>query len=227
MNDIKELLKSLSIEPTNLELYILALTHSSYNADAKTKHHDYERLEYIGDAVLGFVVADLIYRTYDKMEPGEMSKLRSYIVKSKSLADNARKLELHKYILAGHSIDHHQIYSSDKILEDAFESLIGAIYLDCGIDVVYRYISNIVIDQIRSIDLDVLTDYKTKLQEEMQAEYRNSVHYRLVSMSGPAHERHFVCEVLFNDLVLARGEGKSKKAAEENAAKNALLKRSV
>lgn len=227
MNDIKELLKSLSIEYTNLYLYYLALTHSSYNADAKTKHHDYERLEYIGDAVLGFVVADMIYRTYSEMEPGEMSKLRSYIVKSKSLADNARKLGLHKYILAGHSIDHNQIYSSDKILEDAFESLIGAIYLDCGIDVAYKYISNIVKDQITSIDLDLLTDYKTKLQEEMQAEYRNSVHYRLVSMSGPAHERHFVSEVLFNDIVLARGEGKSKKAAEENAAKNALLKRSI
>ncbi|MGM9873988.1 MAG: ribonuclease III [Bacilli bacterium] len=227
MSDIKELLKSLSIEPQNLALYNLALTHSSYNADAKTKHHDYERLEYIGDAVLGFVVADLIYHHYENMEPGEMSKLRSYIVKSKSLADYARKLELHKYILAGHSIDHNQIRSSDKILEDTFESLVGAIYLDLGINAAYKYISSIVKEQIVTLDLDVLTDYKTKLQEEMQAEYRNGVHYRLVSMTGPAHERHFVCEVLFNDLVLAKGEGKSKKAAEENAAKNALAKRSV
>ena len=222
MNDIKELLKSLSIEPTNLELYILALTHSSYNADAKTKHHDYERLEYIGDAVLGFVVADLIYRTYDKMEPGEMSKLRSYIVKSKSLADNARKLELHKYILAGHSIDHHQIYSSDKILEDAFESLIGAIYLDCGIDVVYRYISNIVIDQIRSIDLDVLTDYKTKLQEVLQSKSNEKITYRVISEKGPDHKKEYEVEICLGEKVLGTGMGCRKKEAEQNAADEAL-----
>lgn len=227
MNNIHELLNSLKISPNSLTNYSLALTHSSYNADANTKHHDYERLEYMGDAVLGFVVADMIFQKYSKMEPGLMSKLRSYLVKSHSLATYARSINLHKFIKAGHSIDTNQIYNSDKILEDVFEALIGAIYLDQGINFVYNYIKSFVETDLINIDLDVLTDYKTKLQEEMQAEYRNSVHYNVVNISGPAHNRHFVVNVLFNDLVLASGEGKSKKEAEENAAKNALLKRSV
>lgn len=227
MSNVHELLNSLNINPNSLSNYSLALTHSSYNADANTKHHDYERLEYMGDAVLGFVVADMIFQKYPTMEPGVMSKLRSYLVKSHSLATYARKIELHKYIKVGHSIGLNQIFESDKILEDVFEALIGAIYLDQGVNFAYQYIKGFVENDLNNIDLDVLTDYKTKLQEEMQAEYRNSVKYNVINVSGPAHNRHFVVNVTFNDLVLATGEGKSKKEAEENAAKKALMKRSV
>ncbi len=227
MLDLQELEKSLNIKIHNRDVFILALTHPSYNADANTKHQDYERLEYMGDAVLDYVSADIIFKTHPDMDQGLMSKLRSYLVKSHSLAEYARKINLGEYIRVGHSIPLEQINRSDKILEDVFEALVGAIYLDQGMDVAYRHISSFLLEDVKKANIDNLTDYKTRLQEEMQAEHRDSVHYELISQTGPAHDRTFTVNVLFNDIVLASGTGKSKKAAEEEAAKNALAIRSV
>lgn len=227
MNNVKELLKRINIPYKNIELYVLALTHSSYNADANTKHQDYERLEFMGDSVLGFVCADLIFQIHGEMDQGNMSKLRSYLVKSSSLANYARDIELHKYIRAGHSLSAQQISKSNKILEDVFEALAGAIYLDQGIKVVTRYLTRFLKEDIENTDLSVLTDPKTRLQEEMQAEHRDSVKYVVIKEEGPAHDRTFTVNVLFNDIVLATGTGKSKKAAEEDAASKALAKRSI
>ena len=103
MRNIEELLKTIGIKANNISLFELALTHPSYNADANTKHSDYERYEYMGDAVLDYVTADLIFHTYPNMEPGNMSKLRSYLVKSHSLSNYARKIDLYQYIRLGHS----------------------------------------------------------------------------------------------------------------------------
>ena len=227
MRNIEELFPKIFIKPKNIELYELALTHPSYNADAKTKNHDYERLEYIGDAVLGFVVADLIYKIHPTLNQGLMSKLRSYLVKSTSLAAYARKINLNEYIKTGHSINSHRISESDNILEDVFEALIGAIYLDLGINKVYSYIKSFMYNDIKNIDFDILTDYKTKLQEAMQSEHRDSVTYVVIDEKGPPHNKTFYVNVMFGGMVLASGSGKSKKAAEEDAAKNALLKGSI
>ena len=227
MRDIKELLNNLEIPFKDLSLYILALTHPSYNADANTKHEDYERLEFMGDAVLGFVCADLIFKIHDEMDQGNMSKLRSYLVKSASLANYARKINLQNYIRAGHSLNAEQIARSNKILEDVFEALIGAIYLELGIEFASEYLSKFLVEDIKNTDLSVLTDPKTRLQEEMQAEHRDSVKYVVIKEAGPAHDRTFTVNVIFNGIVLATGVGKSKKAAEEDAARNALAKRSV
>ena len=227
MKDINELFEKIHVKPKSLENYKLALTHPSYNADARTKHQDYERLEYIGDAVLGFVSADLIFNMYPDMDQGLMTKLRSNLVKSKSLANYARRIDLASYIVAGHSISPEKINESDKILEDVFESLIGAIYLDQGIKKAHSYIKSFIYNDIKHARLDELTDYKSKLQEEMQAEYRESVKYTIVSEKGPSHNKTFVASCTFNGLLLATGVGKSKKEAEENAAKAALEKGSV
>lgn len=227
MRNLEELFPKIFIKPKNLDLYALALTHTSYNADAKTKHHDYERLEYIGDAVLGYVAADLIFKIHPDMDPGMMSKLRSYLVKSHSLATYARKISLADFIKTGNSINVEKINESDNILEDVFEALIGAIYLDLGINKAYSYIKSFIYNDIKNIDLDILTDYKTKLQEEMQSEHRDSVNYVVYDEKGPAHNKTFYVHVMFNGCLLASGVGKSKKAAEEDAAKNALSKRCV
>ena len=226
MRSLEELFEHIHIKPTKdgLLYYELALTHPSYNADANTKHQDYERLEYMGDAVLGFVSAELIFKLHPEMDQGMMSKLRSYLVKSKSLANYARKIHLADYIRTGHSITPEKINESDKILEDCFEALIGAIYLDLGIRKAYTYIKSFLYNDIKNTNVDVLTDYKTKLQEAMQAEHRDSVTYRVLEERGPAHNKTFVVAVYFNDLLLAIGEGKSKKEAEEMAAKLALQK---
>lgn len=216
-----------NVDIKNNDLYLLALTHPSCNSENNTKHQDYEKLEFVGDSVVGFVSADLIYKHHPEMDQGLMSKLRSYLVRSKSLANYSRKYNFHEYIRIGHSISREQLYHSDKILEDVFEALIGALYLDQGIEVAYRVIEEIFIEDIINTGIDELVDSKTRLQEEIQSEYREAVKYVLIGESGPAHDRTFEVEVLFNGLVLGRGSGKSKKAAEEAAAKDALSKRSI
>ena len=227
MKNVTELLKQLSINYQNLDLYVLALTHPSFNADANTKHEDYERLEFIGDSVIGFVCADLIFKIREGLDQGNMSKLRSYLVKSSSLANYARQINLQNYIRAGHSLNADQIGKSNKILEDVFEALVGAIYLDQDIGFTYGYLENFFKEDVINTDLSVLTDPKTRLQEEMQAEHRDSVKYVVVKEEGPAHDRIFTVNVMFNDIVLATGIGKSKKAAEEDAASKALAKKVI
>ena len=215
------------VSPKKTDLYLLALTHPSCNSEQNTKHQDYERLEFVGDSVIGFVSADLIYKAHGEMDQGLMSKLRSYLVCSKSLANYSRKYKFYEFIRIGHSITSEQLYKSDKILEDVFEALMGALYLDQGIEVAYRVIKEILYDDILNTGIDELIDAKTRLQEEIQSEYREAVKYVLIDETGPAHDRTFEVEVLFNGLVLGKGKGKSKKAAEEAAAKDALSKRSV
>ena len=227
MNKLASLLKNFNISYKNIALYEQALTHPSYNGDANTKHQDYEKLEFMGDAVLNFVTADLVYKNRPEMSEGNLTKLRSVLVSTKPLAAYARKIKLHEYIRIGHSITIEQVKTSDKILENVFESLVGAIYLDAGLKPAYRLISSLLLEDIKNYDVDDLTDYKSKLQEEIQAEHRDAVQYVTIETSGPAHDRTFKVQVLFNGIVLGVGEGKSKKKAEEMAAKSALSKRSV
>ena len=227
MNNVSDLLKKLHITYKDLAIYEQALTHPSYNGDANTKHQDYEKLEFMGDSVLGYVTADLVYKNRPEMSEGDLTKLRSVLVSTKPLAAYARKISLDQYVRIGHSITASQVKESDKILENVFESLIGAIYLDAGLKAAYRFIKYILLKDIKTYDADNLTDYKTKLQEEIQAEHRDAVQYVTISQSGPAHNRTFTVQVRYNDIVLGTGIGKSKKKAEEMAAKDALSKRSV
>ena len=222
-----DLLKKLKIVYKNIALYEQALTHPSYNGDANTKHQDYEKLEFMGDAVLGYVTADLVYKNRPEMSEGNLTKLRSVLVSTKPLAAYARKINLHEYVRIGHSINVEQVKNSDKILENVLEALIGAMYLDTGLKQAYRLISLLLLEDIKSYDIDKLTDYKSKLQEEIQAEHRDAVQYVTVETHGPAHNRTFKVQVLFNGIILGEGEGKSKKQAEEMAAKSALSKRRV
>ena len=227
MNKTATLLKELHITYKNIALYEQALTHPSYNGDANTKHQDYEKLEFMGDAVLGYVTADLVYKHRPEMSEGNLTKLRSVLVSTKPLANYARKINLPEYIRIGHSITINQVKESDKILENVLEAFIGAIYLDAGLKPAYKLITSLLLEDIKSYDADNLTDYKSKLQEEIQAEHRDAVQYVTVETSGPAHDRTFKVQVLYNGIVLGEGTGKSKKKAEEMAAKSALSKRSV
>ena len=227
MNKTVGLLKKLHITFKDISLYEQALTHPSYNGDANTKHQDYEKLEFMGDAVLGYVTADLVYKNRPEMSEGNLTKLRSVLVSTKPLAAYARSIDLPEYIRIGHSITLNQVKESDKILENVLEALVGAIYLDAGLKTAYGLIKKLLIKDIRNYDVDDLTDYKSKLQEEIQAEHRDAVQYVTVEQSGPAHDRTFKVQVLYNGIVLGVGEGKSKKKAEEMAAKSALSKRSV
>ncbi len=217
-------LNSFGIKPKNIELYEMAFTHSSFNSDARTHHHDYERLEFMGDSVLGFSVASLIYNYHPEMDEGSMTKARSTLVQTASLAKKAREYHYDEFIRAGHSLTKEQALKNDHILEDIFEAVLGAIYLDQGIEVAFKYVSNMFTNDVKYFKQTEIKDYKSKLQEAMQAEYRESVSYKVINEKGPPHDRTFEIEVSFNNQVLGVGVGKTKKEASQRAAQDALSK---
>ncbi|HKL73180.1 MAG TPA: ribonuclease III [Candidatus Onthovivens sp.] len=225
MENLRSFFKELKIKPHNKELYEIAFTHSSYNSDAKTSHRDYERLEFIGDSVLGFVVASLLFSAHPEFREGDLTKAKASLVQTKSLAMYARKEDFAEYIKVGHSISKEEVKNNNSILEDVFEAVIGAIYLDQGIKVCSKYISKVFLEDIIDFKMEEVKDYKSLLQEAMQAEYRESVHYSLIEEKGPPHDKTFFVEVSFNNIVLGRGTGKTKKAAEQKAAEEALSKK--
>lgn len=227
MKNLNDFFLKYNIKPRNKELYEMAFTHSSFNSDAKTHHHDYERLEFIGDSVLGFVIAGTLFKTHPEMREGDLTKAKSFLVQTEYLANLARRENYTDFIRAGHSLTVEEATKHNSILEDIFEAVIGAIYLDQGIKFTTRFIRNIYGGDVKNFELTDLKDYKSILQEAMQAEYRESVIYKVIDEKGPPHNKTFFVEVKFNGLVLGRGEGKSKKQAEQNAAKEALSKKAV
>ena len=227
MKDLNIFFKKFNITPKDKELYVLAFTHSSFNSDAKTSHHDYERLEFLGDSVLSFVIATQLFLKHPEMMEGQLTKAKSYLVQSKSLANHAREEGFINFIRIGHSLNIDNLIKNNSILEDVFEAVIGAIYLDQGIEFVTKIIIDIFEDEIINFNVDELQDYKSILQEAMQAEYRQSVKYKVVDEKGPAHNRTFFVEVSFNGLILGNGKGSSKKEAEQNAAHDALNKKAI
>lgn len=227
MEELSSFFNKFNIKPNNKELYELAFTHSSFNSDAKTSHHDYERLEFLGDSVLDFVIATELFKEYPTMREGDLTKAKSLLVQSKSLASLARKNDFIKYIRIGHSLNTSDVLNNNSILEDVFEAVIGATFLDQGIEFTTKMISSIFNDEVKNFDFNELRDYKSILQEAMQAEYRESVVYKVIDEKGPPHSRTFYVEVLFNNIILGKGEGKSKKEAEQEAAKDALSKKAT
>ena len=225
--NLDQFFKKFNITPKNRELFEMAFTHSSFNSDAKTTHHDYERLEFIGDSVLGFVVASLIYKYHPEMKEGEMTRTRSSLVQSNSLAKYAINLGYNEYIRAGHSLSLEEASKNHNILEDVFEAVIGALYLDQGIEFCIKFITKIFKDDVINFKIDDFKDYKSLLQEAMQAEYRESVTYRVIREMGPPHDKTVEVEGLFNNCILGIGSGKSKKEAEQNAASDALKKKAT
>ena len=227
MSRLDSFFKKYNIKPKNVELYEMAFTHSSYNWDAKTSHHDYERLEFVGDSVVGFVVGTKLFRTHKDMREGDLTKSRSFLVQTDYLAKLALREGFDQYILTGKSMTQQELINHKSILEDVFEAVMGAIYLDQGIEFVRKLIERIYGDEIENFVLTELKDYKSMLQEAMQAEYRESVEYILIDEKGPPHDKTFTVEVRFNGLILGHGTGKSKKAAEQMAAQDALDKKAT
>ena len=133
MRDINEFFNKYKINPQNVELYEMAFTHASCNSDQKTSHHDYERLEFMGDSVLGFVIASLLFKYHPDMREGELTKAKSYLVQTEFLAKLARQEHYEDFIRIGHSLEIEDVVENKSILEDVFESVIGAMYLDKGL----------------------------------------------------------------------------------------------
>ena len=212
-----EFLKKYGIDINNTTLLNEALTHSSYSNEHKGINN-YERLEFLGDAVLELIISEYLYNNYNLKE-GEMTKVRASFVCEKALDKYSSDIGLHKYIKVGMG----QINNiNEAIVADVFESVLAVIYLEKGFNTAKEYIYKIVVPYIES-NYDFLSDYKTKLQELVQTD-KKSLTYEVVKETGEAHNKTFYVEVKINDIVYGKGSGRSKKEAEQNAAKDALNK---
>lgn len=199
-----------------------ALTHSSCANEQKiNKSEDYERLEFLGDAVLELVSSDYIYRKHTAMTEGWMTKYRSSIVCEPALAFCAREIGLEQYIYLGKGEEATGGRKRDSIISDVMEAVIGAVYLDSGIDEARAFVHRFILSDLEHKQL--FYDAKTILQEEVQKENKGTLRYELVSEEGPEHDKTFVAEAIIGDVIVGRGSGHSKKAAEQKAAYEALL----
>lgn len=209
-------LEKMGIEIKNKELLKTALTHSSYSNEHNCDN--YERLEYLGDAILESVTSEYLYLNTDYSE-GEMTKIRANYVCEKALATYSKKMGIDRYIRLGHG----QINNlNDTIIADVFEAVAATVYLDQGYEVVKKYLQDIIVPFIKE-GWDFNTDYKTKLQEAVQTN-KKSLEYVLIREYGEAHDKTFEMAVKIDNIIYGKGIGKSKKEAEQNAALDALNK---
>lgn len=220
---MKTLEERLGYQFKNRSLLENALTHSSY----ANEHRDLgissnERLEFLGDSVLGMVVADHLYREHPQMPEGELTRTRAAMVCEGSLFEVARGLELGKYLRLGKGEDSGGGRERPSILADATEAVLAAVYLDGGIAQARRLIRTLILGNEE--EMSASRDYKTALQELIQKTSGQKLTYRLVGEEGPDHAKRFSVEVELNGVTVGAGEGRTKKAAEQNAAKAAIAK---
>ena len=218
MKKIEEKLGYIFKRPAYLEE---ALTHSSYANEHKISSN--ERLEFLGDSVLSIIISDKLFRDLPDVDEGTLTKIRASIVCEETLAKLAKKIGLGNMLLLGNGEKQSGGKNRPSITSDAFEALLGAIYLDSGMDAARRWLLNIADKEIKNaINSRDLRDYKTHLQEYVQREKLGFVRYILVDKSGPVHESHFVMQAYVRERPMGIGEGGSKKDAEQQAAKVTL-----
>ena len=208
----------------NISLLQNALTHSSY---ANERWHNSllsnERLEFLGDSVLGMLVAEYLYRSFPNRPEGELTRMRADMVCEGTLAAAANRIGLGKHLLLGHGEEQGGGRSRDSILADAMESVIAACFLDGGLEAALEVVRRFILVEVPVTKLHN-ADYKTQLQELVQQKKNQTLAYKLVGQSGPDHDKSFDVEVSLNGQVVGRGSGSSKKRAEQDAARAAIEK---
>lgn len=209
----------------NKELLQTAITHTSFTHESKGKIiQNNEKLEFLGDAVLELVISSYIFKEFDKLSEGELTKLRASIVCEGSLAKKARELKIGENLRLGKGEEHTGGRDRDSLLSDALEAIIGAIYIDSS-DI--KVASKFIIEQMNDIIFEkrnnfLKNDCKTYLQELIQKNSKLPIEYQVIDEEGPAHNRIFTVQVIHNGNILGKGQGKSKKDAEQNAAQIAI-----
>lgn len=219
-----KLFKKLGIVPNESRLYMIAFSHSSY-ANENNLKSDYERLEFLGDAVLEIVVSDYLYKNLNIKE-GDMTKMRASYVCENACFTYASDLDFSKYIKVGHGEKKEGGQFKKVIVADIFEAFTGALYLDQGFEKTKEVISNIIIPYIENPNINFFNDYKSALQESIQTEKR-TLEYVLIDEQGPAHNKVFTIAVKVDDIIYGKGTAGSKKEAEQEAAKDALSKLAI
>ena len=219
---IKDLETAIGYRFKNISLLQNALTHSSY---ANERWHNSlksnERLEFLGDSILGMVVAEFLYKTFPDRPEGELTRMRADMVCEKTLASIAARIELGQHLMLGNGEEQGGGRSRNSILADAMESVIAACFLDGGIQAALKVVQQFILVEVPVTKLHNV-DYKTKLQELVQQKKNQVLSYALVGESGPDHDKHFEVEVSLNGRVVGSGSGSSKKRAEQSAAASAM-----
>jgi ribonuclease III len=211
----------LGLSFSKISLLTRALTHSSYTNENSEAVEDNERLEFLGDAVLDFIVGEWVFHRFPEMPEGDLTKLRSFLVRNERLADFARRLDLGSALRLGRGEKSSGGHQRDSLLGSTFEALIGAMYLDADLEKVRQFMRPL-LEWLVPTALDELHDPKSSLQERSQALRLGTPHYRVIGISGPDHARTYEVEVLIRDEVMGRGIGSSKSAAQHEAARDAL-----
>ena len=221
---IKDLEKEIGYHFQNISLLQNALTHSSY---ANERWHNSllsnERLEFLGDSILGMLVAEYLYRTFPDRPEGELTRMRADMVCEKTLACVANHIGLGRHLMLGKGEEQGGGRSRDSILADAMESVIAATFLDGGMAAAEAFIRKFILVETPVTKLHNV-DYKTELQELVQQKKNQVLSYALIGQSGPDHDKHFDVEVSLNGTVVGTGSGRSKKRAEQDAARAAIEK---
>ena len=221
---IKEFEQKIGYQFQNRNYLETALTHSSFNREKNTKHQDNERLEFLGDAFLDAVISVELYERLKHVTEGKLTKTRALIVCESALAQVARDYELGSYLNLGHGEDTGGGRHKDSILADSMEAVIGAIYLDGGYQAMQNFVKKSfsrMIDQ--AIDGKLFSDYKSEVQEILQGKGKPvTIAYETDREEGPAHDKTFFVHLSCNGEIMGKGIGKSKKEAEQNAAKQTL-----
>lgn len=222
--DLRELEKKTGYTFRDFSLFRQALTHSSYaNEHRQEKIHDNERLEFLGDAVLEIISSEFLFFQYPNLPEGDLTKLRASIVCEPTLALCTRELNLGEYLLLGRGEERTGGRHRDSIVSDAMEALIGAIYLDGGFANAKEFVKRFILTDIEHKKL--FYDSKTILQEIVQGNFKGEdISYRLTGETGPDHDKKFLVDVLIGERVHGQGVGRTKKAAEQEAAYQAIIK---
>lgn len=220
MNDYRQLEQKLSYVFTNKQLIIEALTHKSYK-----KPYNNERLEFLGDAVLDLIVGQYLFDKFPKSDEGILSKIRASLVNESGFTLLANALDLGNYIYLSTAEENNNGRKKPSLLSNAFEAIMGAIYLEAGLEKTREITIQLLEACHPKIDLDSLSkDYKTALQELTQATHGITPTYQMLGSSGPDHKKEFEISIILNDETIAKAKGKSKKYAQQKAAKIALEK---
>jgi len=218
--NIKEFYECLGYEFQNENLITEALTHKSY-----TREYNNERLEFLGDAVLDLVVGEFLFNEFKNSEEGTLSKLRAALVNEASFTKLANEIKLGEFIYISPAEEHNNGRNKPSILSNAFEAVMGAMYLEAGLEKVRDITLDLIFKVYKKIDPDkLLKDYKTTLQEITQAHFGCTPDYVLLSSTGPDHKKEFEIGVVINEKLYSKAKGHSKKVAQQNAAKDAIAK---
>lgn len=226
MNALREFQEIIGYKFTEEKYLKIALTHSSYAHENKAKNIKYnERLEFLGDSVLGLIVSKYIFENYPELPEGKLTKVRAAVVCERALFECAQNIDLGKYMILGKGEERTGGRTRMSILSDAYEALIAAIYLDSNLDVVREWVLGQLHEAIgEAVKGKISKDYKTEFQEVAQENGDVKIKYLIAGTTGPDHNKTFLVNVYLNDTLMGEGEGSSKKKAEQNAACDALSK---